>query len=220
MAGNDNRESSSDVPEDAVDIDALRSELAEAKRISRWLYDHVPWPVRHFLGDVSEWPYLLDADPPADDTVPTPFRDAERDQAVLHAFALIQAVGRDPYDAEHVASTLGLSAEEFDGSLYRLIHGGLVTGGQLFSRSFVETVTDQGMAAAGMLDHDGCPLRALRTDLAGFTGAGYGNIRVPDGVRLTPRQTIILTDDEADSVEAEVLTTDDGTAHVRVRWGR
>lgn len=42
--------------------------------------------------------------------------------------------------------------EEFDGSLYRLIHAGLVAGGQLFSRSFVETVAEKGMATAGMLD--------------------------------------------------------------------
>ncbi|WP_416957814.1 hypothetical protein ACNKF0_09490 [Nocardioides sp. T5] len=218
MAGNDNRESSPDAPNHAVDIDALRAELAEAKRISRWLYNHVPWPVRHFLGDVSEWPYLLDEDAPADDTVPTPFRDAERDQAVLHAFALIQAAGQDPYDAEHIPGTLGLTSEEFDGTLRRLIHDGLVTGGRLPSRAFVETVTGQGMAIAGMLGAGGEPLPVIKTDLASFSGAGYGKLNIPKGVHLEAGQAIVVTDEEADVLEARVLDVAEGTAHIRVNW--
>ena len=130
-------------------VDDLRAELDEARLIGRWLDDRSP-ALRLFPWDVSEWPWLVQPNP--EDEAATPgLAEADRDRAVLRAFAVIQAAGGDPYDAEDVADTLGLSAEEFDGVLYRLIHAGLVTGGQLVSRSFVDTVTDQGMAAVGML---------------------------------------------------------------------
>lgn len=175
-----------DGEDEPVAVAALRAELAEAKRIGRWLYNRAPGP-RLFLGDVSEWPWLLEPDP--EDEAATPrLAAADRDRAVLRAFAVIQAQGDDPYDAEHVPNILRLSATEFDASLYRLLHGGLITGGQLFSRSFVETVTDKGMAAAGMLDDEGRPLRVLRTDLASFSGAGYGTLRIPPGMQLETRR--------------------------------
>jgi hypothetical protein len=203
---------------ETVDVDELRAELAEAKRIGRWLYDRSP-ALRLFLGDVSEWPWLLEPGAPRE-PAPRTLTEADRDWAVLRAFAVIQATGDDPFDAEDVASNLGLSVDEFDGSLYRLIHTGLVTGGRLFSRAFVETVTVEGMSAAGLIDHDGQPLRVLHTDLASFTGAGYGSVRIPDGVELRPGQAVVLTDDEADSLDAEVLATGADTAQVRVRWRR
>jgi hypothetical protein len=203
--------------DDAVDVEMLRAELAEARGIARWLYDRSPGP-RLFLGDVSEWPWLLKSNPPGK-PMPARLTEADRDRAVLRAFAVIQAAGEDPHDAEDVADTLGLSAEEFDGSLYRLIHGGLITGGKTFSRSYVDTVTDEGMAVADMLGHDGQPLLVLRTDLASFSGAGYGTVRVADGVQLEPGQTIVLTDEGADAVAADVLTVARGTAEVRVHWG-
>jgi hypothetical protein len=151
----DNRDHAESSPANAgvVDVDELRAELAEARRIGRWLYDRSP-ALRLFLGDVSEWPWLLEPNAP-EEPAPRRLTEVDRDRAVLRAFAVIQAAGDDPYDAEDVASTLGLTVEEFDGSLYRLIHAGLVTGGKLFSRSFVETVTEKGMAAAGMLDAAG-----------------------------------------------------------------
>lgn len=202
---------------DDSEVETLRVELAEARRIGRWLYDRSPG-LRLLLGDVSEWPWLIE--PPVQEPAPRRLTEADQDRAVLRAFAVVQASGDDPYDREDVGGTLGLSDAEFDGSVYRLIHAGLVAGGRLSSRAFVETVTEEGMAAAGMLDRDGRPPCVLRTDLASFTGAGYGTVRVPDGVRLVPGQTIVLTDDEADSLEAEVLTTEGDTAQVRVRWGR
>jgi hypothetical protein len=192
----DNRDHADSSPTNAntVDADDLSAELAEAKRIGRWLYDRSP-ALRHFLGDAREWPWLLEPNAPRE-LVPRTLAEADRDWTVLRAFAVIQASGDDPFDAEDVASTLGLTAEEFDGTLYRLVHARLVTGGQLFSRSFVETVTVEGMAAAGLLDPAGRPLPVLRTDLAGFTAAGYGIVRVHDGVLLEPGQTVILTDEE------------------------
>lgn len=44
---------------------ALSAQLAEARRIGRWLYEHLHSDARHSLGDVSEWPWLLSEDPPA-----------------------------------------------------------------------------------------------------------------------------------------------------------
>lgn len=51
-----------------------------------------------------------------------------------------------------------------------------------------------------------------------FTGAGFGTLRLPDDVRLELGQTIALTDDEADTVTAVVLSVTDGTANVWVHW--
>ncbi|WP_416957799.1 hypothetical protein ACNKF0_09450 [Nocardioides sp. T5] len=204
---------------DDRETEALRAELAEAKRIGRWLYDRAPG-LRLLLGDVSEWPWLVDEPNVPREPAPRQLAEADHDQAVLRTFAVIQASGDNPYDAEDVASTLGLSPEEFDDSIYRLLQAGLVTGGRLMSGAFVDTVTAEGMAAAGMLDHDGRPLLVLRTDLASFTGAGHGTVRLPDGMRLSPGQTIVLTDEEADPVEAEVLAAEGTSAHVRARWHR
>lgn len=60
----------------------------------------------------------------------------------------------------------------------------------------------------------------VKTDLASFTGAGYRSLRIPSGVRLAPGQTIAITDDEADTLEAEVLAVAGDKAEVRVHWGR
>lgn len=60
----------------------------------------------------------------------------------------------------------------------------------------------------------------LKTDLASFTGAGYGSLRVPPGVHLNPGQTIAVTDDDADTLEAEVLASTGDKAEVRVHWDR
>lgn len=42
------------------EIVRLRGELAEARRIGMWLYDRLPPGARMALGDVSEWPWLLE----------------------------------------------------------------------------------------------------------------------------------------------------------------
>ncbi len=58
----------------------------------------------------------------------------------------------------------------------------------------------------------------FRTDLASFTGAGYGTFRVPAGHVITPGQRVALIDDEADAVEAIVLSVDGDKAYVRAHW--
>jgi hypothetical protein len=62
------------------------------------------------------------------------------------------------------------------------------------------------------------PPLTLRADMASFTGAGYGTLRVPHGVHLEPGQTVFVTDDEADTLTAEVLAVRETTADVRVYW--
>ncbi len=91
----DNRDHAESSPANAgmVDVDELRAELAEARRIGRWLYDRSP-ALRLFLGDVSEWPWLLEPGAPRQ-PAPDTLTDADRDWTVLHAFAVIQAAGDD-----------------------------------------------------------------------------------------------------------------------------
>lgn len=127
-------------------VEELRAERDEARRLARWLYDRSPALRRH-LGDVSEWPWLLD---PVEEPATDP--DADLDRAVLRAFAAVQDRGDDPHDATDIADTLGLNADQFDGSVSRLIHAGLLTGGRTFSRTYIDRVTDAGIAAAGALD--------------------------------------------------------------------
>lgn len=74
------------------------------------------------------------------------------------------------------------------------------------------------MSAAEMLDVDGRPLRVVRADLASFTGAGYGTLRIPASTHLQAGQAIVVTDDEANVLGAEVLVVTGDTAEVRVRW--
>lgn len=138
--------------EGPVDVAALQTELAEAKRIGAWLYRHVPAGLRRHLGDVSEWTWLLQRDSTDVGKFPAARAgdDPVRDQAVLRAFAELQAGGEDVYFvAEFIASYLQLNSEEFDVALGNLITDRLVEGGKTFRRSYVERVTDAGMAAAG-----------------------------------------------------------------------
>lgn len=140
-----------------ADLAALQSELDEAQRIGAWLYNHAPAGLRRHLGDVSEWPWLLDT--PGIEGKPflpaIPQDDLERDHAVLRAFAQLQASGEDVYfAAEFVADVMHLSSTEFDAALANLIKDNLVEGGKTFQRSFVERVTDAGMDAAGIRSVD------------------------------------------------------------------
>lgn len=80
--------------EDSRDVAALRAERAEARRIARWLYDRSP-ALRLFIGDVSEWPWLIESHPPEGPTLQR-LTEADRDLRVLRGFAVIQAVGEDP----------------------------------------------------------------------------------------------------------------------------
>lgn len=63
-------------------------------------------------------------------------------------------------------------------------------------------------------------MKAIRTDLASFTGAGHGSVRVPAGVELESGETVYLVDDEADAVEADILSVAGNKAQVRIRWDR
>lgn len=44
------------------EVTRLEDESAEAKRVGAWLYDHVSQGTGIVLGDVSDWPWLLDRD--------------------------------------------------------------------------------------------------------------------------------------------------------------
>lgn len=63
-------------------------------------------------------------------------------------------------------------------------------------------------------------MKVLSTDLASFTGAGHGSVRILKGVQLEPGETVYLVDDEADAVEADILSVAGSTAQVRIRWDR
>lgn len=43
------------------EVQRLEGQLREARRIGAWLYEHLSPGARRSLGDVSEWPWLLDA---------------------------------------------------------------------------------------------------------------------------------------------------------------
>jgi hypothetical protein len=201
---------------EAEDVAALRAELAAAKGISRWLYDRSP-NLRLFLGDVSEWPWLVDQEP-EDEAVGARLVQADLDLAVLRRLAAAQALAEDLGGAADLAGQLGFAPDQFDGALSRLIDVGHLAGGQVSGGIQIETVTYQGISAAGMLDRDGQPLLVLLTDLAAFTGAGYGTVRIPAGVDLEPGQTIVLTDVEAGVLDAKVLAIKGDRGEVRVFW--
>lgn len=64
------------------------------------------------------------------------------------------------------------------------------------------------------------PLATFRTDLSRFTTAGLGIVREAAAGSLRAGQIIAVTDDDADTLEAEVLAVRDGEADVRVHWDR
>lgn len=63
-------------------------------------------------------------------------------------------------------------------------------------------------------------MRTFTTDLARFNTAGYGTLRGEGVTTLHVGDVVGVTDDEADTYEAEVLVVDAGAAQVRVRWDR
>lgn len=60
----------------------------------------------------------------------------------------------------------------------------------------------------------------LTTDLASFPGAGYGTVRVPAGTHLRAGDLVAVTDDDADTLQAEVLSVAGDRAEIRVHWDR
>lgn len=63
-------------------------------------------------------------------------------------------------------------------------------------------------------------MRTFTTDLARFTTTGYGQVRHPDAATLRVGDLIAVTDDDADTVEAEVLDVAGHTAHVQLHLNR
>jgi hypothetical protein len=60
----------------------------------------------------------------------------------------------------------------------------------------------------------------FRADLTRFTSDGFGTLHGPAAGSLHAGQRIAVTDDEADTLEAEVLAVREGEADIRVRWDR
>lgn len=63
-------------------------------------------------------------------------------------------------------------------------------------------------------------MRTFTTDLARFTSTGYGQIRHPDAAKLRRGEFIAVTDDDADTVEGEVLAVAGQTAQVQLHLNR
>jgi hypothetical protein len=64
------------------------------------------------------------------------------------------------------------------------------------------------------------PMRTINADLTRFTTAGRGTVHGAAADGLEVGTTVGVTDDDADTYEAEVLATDGGTAEIRVFWDR
>lgn len=62
------------------------------------------------------------------------------------------------------------------------------------------------------------PMVTFRTDLSRFTGSGFGTLREPAAASLRIGQIVAVTDEDADTLQAEVLAVRDG--EVRVNWDR
>lgn len=60
----------------------------------------------------------------------------------------------------------------------------------------------------------------FRADLTRFTSAGFGILHEPAAGSLRAGQIIAVTDDDADTLQAEVLAVRDGEADIRVHWDR
>lgn len=61
-------------------------------------------------------------------------------------------------------------------------------------------------------------MRLLSADLARFTTAGFGTVRVPDVEGLRPGDAVAVTVEDAELLETVVLAVRDGEVDVRVWW--
>jgi hypothetical protein len=62
-------------------------------------------------------------------------------------------------------------------------------------------------------------MRTFRTDLARFSTTGHGTIK-GDVAALSVGDRVAVTDDEADTLEAEVVAVSTDSADVRIHWDR
>ncbi len=61
---------------------------------------------------------------------------------------------------------------------------------------------------------------AIHVDFTRLTSAGYGTIYGPGTEGLRVGQFIAITDDEADTIEAEVLEVRDDAVKIRAHWNK
>lgn len=64
------------------------------------------------------------------------------------------------------------------------------------------------------------PDTTIQVDFTRLTSAGYGTIYGPKSAGLRVGQLIAITDDEADTIEAEVLELNGDAAKIHARWDR
>ncbi len=64
------------------------------------------------------------------------------------------------------------------------------------------------------------PDTTIQVDFTRFTSAGYGTIYGPKTEGLRVGQFIAITDDEADTIEAEVLDVCGDAAKIRAHWDK
>lgn len=63
-------------------------------------------------------------------------------------------------------------------------------------------------------------LKTFSTDLSRVTTSGYGTLYGAVAARLHPGEHIAVTDEEADTLEAEVLRVTNESAEIRVFWDK
>lgn len=63
-------------------------------------------------------------------------------------------------------------------------------------------------------------LKTFSTDLSRITSSGYGTLYGVLAAQLRPGERIAVTDEEADTLEAEVLGVTDQSAEIRVFWDK
>jgi len=61
-------------------------------------------------------------------------------------------------------------------------------------------------------------MRTFSTDLSRFTSNGYGTLHDPAAAELHEGERIGVTDEEADTLEAEVIRVTGEGAEVRIFW--
>ena len=63
-------------------------------------------------------------------------------------------------------------------------------------------------------------MRTFSADLSRFTSSGHGTLHDPATAQLRPGERIAVTDDEADTLEAEVIAVGNGSAEVQIFWDK
>lgn len=64
------------------------------------------------------------------------------------------------------------------------------------------------------------PDKTVKVDFSRLISAGYGKIYGPQAEGLRAGDVVAVTDDEADTIEAEVLEVSGDAARIHARWDR